>query len=172
MKLKRSLAVCALLLCLMAGLNTALGQTKTHHIVFALTSGDEADWNLTLGNMRNLLKSLRRYPLRGRTRSLRAWTLLGRHQNLRRRFSMCLWTHEKKTFFSYQRLTRSGGVGQGRAILRAAQRAKRLDGCGSEGYSGLHVWSLYSITIQIIATGKRESEPVNCCDRLCLNPYQ
>ena len=36
--------------------------------------------------------------------------------------------HEKKTFFSYQRLTRSGGVGQGRAILRAAQRAKRLDG--------------------------------------------
>ena len=57
MKLKRSLAVCALLLCLLAGPNTALGQTKTHHVVFALTSGDEADWNLTLGNMRNLLKS-------------------------------------------------------------------------------------------------------------------
>ncbi len=28
---------------------------KTHHVVFALTSGDVADWNLTLGNMRNLL---------------------------------------------------------------------------------------------------------------------
>jgi len=37
-------------------------------------------------------------------------------------------------FFSYQRLTRSGGVGQGRAILRAAQRAKRLDGRWSGGY--------------------------------------
>jgi len=49
---------------------------------------------------------------------------------------MCLWTHEKKTFFSYQRLTRSGGVGQGRAILRAAQRAKRLDGRWSGGYFG------------------------------------
>jgi len=44
--------------------------------------------------------------------------------------------HEKKTFFSYQRLTRSGGVGQGRAILRAAQRAKRLDGRWSGGYIG------------------------------------
>jgi len=31
--------------------------------------------------------------------------------------SMCLWTHEKKTFFSFQRLTRSGGVGQGRAFF-------------------------------------------------------
>jgi hypothetical protein len=46
----------------------------------------------------------------------------------------CVLTHEKKTFFSYQRLTRSGGVGQGRAILRAAQRAKRLDGRRSGGY--------------------------------------
>jgi len=33
-----------------------------------------------------------------------------------------------------QRLTRSGGVSQGRAILRAAQRAKRLDGRWSGGY--------------------------------------
>jgi hypothetical protein len=52
----------------------------------------------------------------------------------RRCFSMCFWTHEKKTFFSYLRLTRSGSVGQGRAILRAAQRAKRLDGRWSGGY--------------------------------------
>jgi hypothetical protein len=53
----------------------------------------------------------------------------------RRFFSMCLWTHENKTFFSYQRLTRSGCVGQGRAFfLRAAQRAKRLDGRWSGGY--------------------------------------
>ncbi len=55
MKLKRSLAACALLLCLMTGLSHALAQTRTHHVVFALTSGDEADWHLTLGNMRNLL---------------------------------------------------------------------------------------------------------------------
>ena len=33
-----------------------------------------------------------------------------------------------------QRLTRSGSVSQGRAILRAAQRAKRLDGRWSGGY--------------------------------------
>ncbi len=31
-------------------------QTKEHHIVFAVTSGDEADWHLALGNIRNLLK--------------------------------------------------------------------------------------------------------------------
>jgi hypothetical protein len=47
---------------------------------------------------------------------------------------MYFWTHEKKTFFSCQRLTRSGGVCQDRAILRATQRAKRLDGRRSEGY--------------------------------------
>jgi hypothetical protein len=47
---------------------------------------------------------------------------------------MCFWTHEKKTFFSCQRLTRSGSVRQGRAILHAAQRAKRLDGRWSGGY--------------------------------------
>lgn len=29
--------------------------TKTHRVVFGLTSGDEADWRLTLGNLRNLL---------------------------------------------------------------------------------------------------------------------
>jgi hypothetical protein len=38
---------------------------------------------------------------------------------------MCFWTHEKKTFFSYQRLTRSGSVSQGRAFFarRAAGEA-------------------------------------------------
>jgi hypothetical protein len=49
---------------------------------------------------------------------------------------MCFWTHEKKTFFSYQHTTRSGAVSQGRAILRAAQRAKRLYGRRSGGYAG------------------------------------
>jgi hypothetical protein len=36
--------------------------------------------------------------------------------------------------FGYQSLTRSRSVGQGRANLRAAQRAKRLDGRWSGGY--------------------------------------
>jgi intracellular sulfur oxidation DsrE/DsrF family protein len=31
---------------------------KVHHILFALTSGDEADWHLTMGNIRNLLSGL------------------------------------------------------------------------------------------------------------------
>ncbi|ADW69687.1 DsrE family protein [Granulicella tundricola] len=31
---------------------------KPHHVLVAVTSGDEADWNLALGNIRNLLKGL------------------------------------------------------------------------------------------------------------------
>jgi intracellular sulfur oxidation DsrE/DsrF family protein len=56
-KAQRSLALCALLLCLLASWSStvAFGQAKTHHVVFAVTSGDEADWKLTLANMRNLL---------------------------------------------------------------------------------------------------------------------
>jgi intracellular sulfur oxidation DsrE/DsrF family protein len=32
---------------------------KSHRIVFAVTSGDEADWNLSLGNIRNLISGLK-----------------------------------------------------------------------------------------------------------------
>jgi intracellular sulfur oxidation DsrE/DsrF family protein len=62
--MKKSLSVCALLLCLLTASNNTLAQTatpatasagKTHHVVFTITSGDQADWNLTLGNVRNLL---------------------------------------------------------------------------------------------------------------------
>lgn len=62
--MKKSLSVCAFLFCLLAASNNTLAQTatpaatqapRTHHVVFALTSGDQADWNLTLGNMRNLI---------------------------------------------------------------------------------------------------------------------
>jgi intracellular sulfur oxidation DsrE/DsrF family protein len=74
--MKKSLSVCALLFCLLAASNNTFAQTatpataqtappataqtatqtiKTHHVVFTITSGDQADWNLTLGNMRNLL---------------------------------------------------------------------------------------------------------------------
>jgi intracellular sulfur oxidation DsrE/DsrF family protein len=31
---------------------------KTHHVIFAVTSPDVADWNLTMGNTRNLIKGL------------------------------------------------------------------------------------------------------------------
>ena len=34
-------------------------QTKTHRIVFAVSSGDEADWNISLGNIRNLIAGLK-----------------------------------------------------------------------------------------------------------------
>ena len=33
----------------------ASAQAKTHRVVFALTSGDEADWKLMVGNIRNLV---------------------------------------------------------------------------------------------------------------------
>ena len=56
MKAKRSIAVFVFLLCL-ASWSNALGQAKTHHVVFAVTSGEEEDWKLVMGNMRNLLKS-------------------------------------------------------------------------------------------------------------------
>jgi intracellular sulfur oxidation DsrE/DsrF family protein len=56
-KAKRSIAVIALLLCLFGSWSNVLGQAKTHHVVFAVTSGEDEDWKLVMGNMRNLLKS-------------------------------------------------------------------------------------------------------------------
>jgi len=35
--------------------HSASAQEKRHRIVFAMTSPDEADWRLTMGNIRNLL---------------------------------------------------------------------------------------------------------------------
>jgi len=55
-KAKRSIAVVTLLLSLI-GWSNSPGQTKTHHVVFAVTSGEDEDWKLVMGNMRNLLKS-------------------------------------------------------------------------------------------------------------------
>lgn len=37
---------------------TSVAQTKTHRIVFALTSPQDADWKLTIGNIRNLLAGM------------------------------------------------------------------------------------------------------------------
>jgi hypothetical protein len=36
----------------------SFAQTKTHRVLFALTSGDEADWRITIGNIGNLIKGL------------------------------------------------------------------------------------------------------------------
>jgi intracellular sulfur oxidation DsrE/DsrF family protein len=37
----------------------SMSNGKTHHIVFAITSGDVVDWNMTLGNIRNLVAQLK-----------------------------------------------------------------------------------------------------------------
>jgi intracellular sulfur oxidation DsrE/DsrF family protein len=50
-----SLILFSLLLCVSA---SAYAQATAHRVVFALTSGDEADWKLTLGNIRNLIAAL------------------------------------------------------------------------------------------------------------------
>jgi intracellular sulfur oxidation DsrE/DsrF family protein len=40
----------------------ATAPVKTHRILFAVTSPDEADWNLTLGNIHNLINGLKPDP--------------------------------------------------------------------------------------------------------------
>ncbi len=51
---KGLLVVCGVILGL-GMCNGALAQQKHHKIVVAVTSGDEADWHLAAGNIRNLL---------------------------------------------------------------------------------------------------------------------
>ena len=38
-------------------------QTKAHRVLFAMTSPDEADWQLTLNNMRNLITGMAPEPV-------------------------------------------------------------------------------------------------------------
>ncbi len=46
--------------CVIFGLNTTgFAQDKTHHVVFTVTSGDETDWKMTVGNIRNLIAGLK-----------------------------------------------------------------------------------------------------------------
>ncbi len=57
MKVLKSLIV--LLVVLGLGLTLqAQAQGKTHRVLFALTSGDEGDWNLLIGNIHNLIAGL------------------------------------------------------------------------------------------------------------------
>lgn len=44
---------------LFVGPLTASAQPKKHHVVVALTSPDQRDWTLTIGNLRHLLEDLR-----------------------------------------------------------------------------------------------------------------
>jgi intracellular sulfur oxidation DsrE/DsrF family protein len=52
---KRLLPIALLLL---VGTMLATAQSKPHRVIFALTSNDDADWQLTLGNIHNLLSGL------------------------------------------------------------------------------------------------------------------
>jgi hypothetical protein len=51
----RTLFALALLLTLSATLAFAQSKPQHHRVVIALTSGDEGDWDMTIGNIRNLL---------------------------------------------------------------------------------------------------------------------
>jgi intracellular sulfur oxidation DsrE/DsrF family protein len=55
---RRSLLV--LVACLMLGVGSqALAQAKVHHVVFAVTTGDEENWQMTVRNIRNLMEGFK-----------------------------------------------------------------------------------------------------------------
>ena len=58
MRLKKLMPLALSLLLIFGGFAAHAQTPKVHHVLFAVTSGDEADWNLSLGNIRNLLKGL------------------------------------------------------------------------------------------------------------------
>lgn len=53
--MKRHVAAIALALAGLLSLSPVQAQTTTHRVLFALTSPEEADWQLTLNNIRNLI---------------------------------------------------------------------------------------------------------------------
>jgi intracellular sulfur oxidation DsrE/DsrF family protein len=64
--MKRLFAALCALLCLtplaLAQQPAAPATPKTHHVLFAVTSPDEEDWNLTLGNIHNLIIGFKSDP--------------------------------------------------------------------------------------------------------------
>ena len=56
--MKCSFLAVALALGIIACVLPMQAQTEAHHVVFALTSPEEADWQLTLNNVRNLESGL------------------------------------------------------------------------------------------------------------------
>ena len=57
MNLKRIVVLSVVMAALLLPM-PSFAQSKAHRVVFALTSGDEADWKLTVGNIRNLLAAI------------------------------------------------------------------------------------------------------------------
>ena len=57
----RRYVVALVAMCLWMGAGTAAvqAQAKAHKVVFGVTSADEGDWSLTVGNIRNLLAGLK-----------------------------------------------------------------------------------------------------------------
>lgn len=56
--MKRNAAALALAFGMVLCVLPAQAQTKTHRVLFALTSPEDADWQLTLNNVRNLISGL------------------------------------------------------------------------------------------------------------------
>lgn len=57
MKLGRSLLLLLAVFIILPML-PLMAQTKVHHVLFAVTSDDKADWGLTLGNVRKIIATL------------------------------------------------------------------------------------------------------------------
>lgn len=56
--MKRSLSLFAFALGALLCVVPMQAKTKAHRVLFALSSADEADWQLTLNNMRNLISGM------------------------------------------------------------------------------------------------------------------
>ena len=63
MTLWKRLTIAPALLVLLMPAMVAGAQTKTHHVLFVLTSGDEADWHMTVTNMRNMIRGFGAEPV-------------------------------------------------------------------------------------------------------------
>jgi uncharacterized protein len=63
MQMTRKRFSLALLACFVLLSSASFGQSKTHRVVFGLTSTDESDWKLTMHNIRSLLKALAPEPV-------------------------------------------------------------------------------------------------------------
>ncbi len=60
------LALCVVMLMGLGGSAKMLAQSatgKTHRVVFAVTSDEEQDWHITMGNIRNLIEGLKPDPV-------------------------------------------------------------------------------------------------------------
>src|SRR6266700_3950688 len=57
MKLNRSLLLLFVMFTLLP-VSGLMAKTRAHHVLFAVTSDDKADWGLTLGNVRKIMATL------------------------------------------------------------------------------------------------------------------